>query len=529
MARLWPGVLALALLASVVAGALGALLAAAPDIEFGTLVDDRYLRRVVAFTFWQALLSTALSTGLAILVARALARREGRRGRTWLLKLVGLPLVVPGIVAVFGIVAVYGHSGWINDLASFLGAPRWQNLYGLSGILIAHVFFNLPLAVRLLLPLWSAVPGETWRLAAQLGMRSGAIWRLIEWPLLRQALPGVAGLVFMLCFTSFAVVLTLGGGPAASTVEVAIYQALRFDFDPARAAFLALLELGCCALLVGFGQRLVVAMPSEITPGRAHSRPDAGGKAGRIADTVLIASLVGFVALPLAAVVFAGLAGPVGKVLRDALFWECALRSLVIALCAAPLALGLGWSLLAMCRRLRLRHGRPGWADGVELSGSLVIVVPPIVLGTGFFILLSPRVDIYAAGPPLVVLVNALMGVPYVLRVLGPLHRQISARYEHLCENLDLRGLSRLRRVDLPLLRRPLGLALGLCAALSVGDLGVVALFGTRDNATLPLLLYQKMASYRMDEAAVIALCLIVMCLGLFAAIERAVGGRSRC
>ena len=180
-----------------------------------------------------------------------------------------------------------------------------------------------------------------------------------------------------------------------------------------------------------------------------------------------------------------------------------------------------------MCRRLRLAHARPGWADGVELSGSLVIVVPPIVLGTGFFILLSPHVDVYAAGPPLVVLVNALMGVPYVLRVLGPLHRQMSARYERLSENLGLRGLARLRLVEARLLRRPLGLALGLCAALSVGDLGVIALFGTRDNATLPLLLYQKMASYRMDEAAVIALLLIVLCLGLFATIERAVGGRS--
>ena len=527
MVRLWPGVLALALLASIVAGALGALLTAAPDIDLGTLASDRYLRRVVAFTFWQALLSAALSTGLAIPVARALARREGLPGRAWLLKLVGLPLVVPSIVAVFGIVAVYGHSGWINDLASLLGAPRWTNLYGLWGILLAHVFFNLPLAVRLLLPLWSAVPGETWRLVSQLGMPSGAIWRLIEWPLLRQALPGVAGLVFMLCFTSFAVVLTLGGGPAASTVEVAIYQALRFDFDPARAVFLALLELTCCALLVGFGQRLVVAMPSEVTPGRTHPRPDTGGRAGRIADAVLILAIAAFVALPLAAVAVAGLAGPVGKVLGDGLFWACAARSLVIALCAAPLALALGWSLLAMCRRLRLRHRMPGWADGVELSGSLVIVVPPIVLGTGFFILLSPHVDVYVAGPPLVVMANALMGVPYVLRVLGPLHRQMSTRYEHLCENLGLGGLPRLRLVEAPLLRRPLGLALGLCAAISVGDLGVIALFGTRDNATLPLLLYQKMASYRMDEAAVIALFLIVMCLGLFAALERLVGGRS--
>ncbi|TIW01612.1 MAG: thiamine/thiamine pyrophosphate ABC transporter permease ThiP, partial [Mesorhizobium sp.] len=66
-------------------------------------------------------------------------------------------------------------------------------------------------------------------------------FRLLEWPVLRAAMPGVAGLVFMLCITSFTIVLTLGGGPAATTLEVAIYQALRFDFDPARAVVLTLL------------------------------------------------------------------------------------------------------------------------------------------------------------------------------------------------------------------------------------------------------------------------------------------------
>ena len=84
----------------------------------------------------------------------------------------------------------------------------------------------------------------------ELGMGPAARFRVIEWPALASALPGIAGLVFMLCATSFAVVLTLGGGPSASTLEVAIYQALRFDFDPARAAALTLTQLALTGLLV---------------------------------------------------------------------------------------------------------------------------------------------------------------------------------------------------------------------------------------------------------------------------------------
>jgi thiamine transport system permease protein len=165
----------------------------------------------------------------------------------------------------------------LNRIAAVVGLPPRQYLYGLTGILIAHVFFNLPLAVRLLLPAWQSIPGESWRLAAQLGMRSSHILLYIEWPVLRQSVPLVAGLVFMLCFTSFAVVLTLGGGPLATTVEVAIYQALRFDFDLPRAGLLALLQLFFCGAIVTVLQLLGRTPDIEPLTGVQHMRPDLGG------------------------------------------------------------------------------------------------------------------------------------------------------------------------------------------------------------------------------------------------------------
>ena len=528
MAGLLPGALALGLLALLVGGALAALAAAAPTFAPGALWADAYLRHVVVFTIWQALLSTLLSVGAAVPVARALARRRAFPGRTALLRLFGLPLVIPTIVAVFGIVAVYGQAGAINRLAAALGLPVGQYLYGLGGILIGHVFFNLPLATRLLLPAWESVPGETWRLASQLGMRSAAIFRLIEWPLLRQALPGVAGLVFMLCFTSFAVVLVLGGGPAATTIEVAVYQALRFDFDLARTVTLALVQIGLCAAFVGLGQALGRPMPLAPTAQRPQDRPDLGTLAGRLGDALAIAVAGLYVLLPLATVLYAGLAGPLGAVLRQPALWQAAARSLAVALAAGSLSLALGWALLITARELRLRRYRPRLADLVEVGGSLVLVVPPLVLGAGLFVLLSPVADVFSVALGLVVIVNAVMGLPYVIRVLGPPVMRVAEQHDRLCASLGIAGWNRLRLVEWPAARKAAGLALALVSALAAGDLGAIALFGTQDTATLPLLLYQRLSSYRLGEAAVTALVLVALSLGLFAAIERAVGGRGR-
>jgi thiamine transport system permease protein len=526
--RLVPGALTFLLLGLVIGGAFAGLLRAAGTLDYGGFLHSRYTQRIVTFTVWQALLSTLISVGPAILVARALARRASFPGRALLLRLFGLPLVLPTLVGILGVVAIYGHSGLINRIIAATGAEPLQFLYGLPGILIAHAFFNLPLAVRLLLPVWGAIPGETWRLATQLGMNSRQVFGLIEWPLLRQALPGVAGLVFMLCFTSFAVVLTLGGGPANSTIEVALYQAVRFEFDLGKAVQLALLQVAICGLLVAAGQRFVRDVPLTPALQRPHDRPDVASVGGRLIDAAVLLAAAAFVVLPLAAVLANGLAGPVGRVLADSTLWLAATRSLGVALGAGLLATIAGWGLLLTSRELRLRRYRPRAASAMETVASLVLVVPPLVISTGLFAVLSPIADVFALGIALVIVVNAIMGLPYVIRTLGPPLMRAGEQHDRLCASLGIAGWNRLRLVEWPLLRRPVGLALALSAALAVGDLGVIALFGTQDTTTLPLVIYQRMAAYQLDAAAVTALVLTALCFGLFAAIERGVGGHGR-
>ncbi len=518
-----PASLSLSVVGLLVGGALLALGLTAGGLALADNLGQPYLWRVVWFTLWQAALSTLLSVAFAIPLARALSRRRFP-GRGLLLRIFSLSLVVPVIVAIFGIVAVHGRRGWVNEALEAFGFSGVHYLYGLGGILIGHCFLNMPFVARILLQALDTVPPESWRVASQYGLRSRDLFRLIEWPAMRTVLPGVAGLVFMLCFTSFAVVLTLGGGPKATTLEVAVYQALRFDFDLGRAVTLALVQLVCCGGIVLAVLHLSLPGNLSLTEGRAYPRPDRAGWPGRLADSAMIGGAMIFVLLPLAAVVLAGFNAKAASVLTDPALWRALGQSLTIAMASAVLALLLGAALLISSRSLRHRLLRPAAANRLELSASLILVVPPFVLATGLFVMLRHVTDVFALAMPLVILVNALMALPFVVRFLGGPMMAEAQKHDRLCQSLGLAGWNRLRLIEWPSLRRPIALALAVAATLSLGDLGVIALFGSQDFATLPLLLYQAMGGFRMAEAAVIAAVLSLLCLLLFLSIEYGLG-----
>ena len=93
-----------------------------------------------------------------------------------------------------------------------------------------------------------------------------------------------------------------------------------------------------------------------------------------------------------------------------------------------------------------------------------------------------------------------------------------------MAQTLGLSGGARLRWLTLPRLARPLGMGAGLAAALSMGDLGVVALFAGQDQATLPLVVQRLSGAYRMEQAAAAALVLVACSFALFALCD--IGGR---
>ncbi len=509
----WSGSAALLFVALLVIGPLVALWLRADTSTSLTSTDWAAVR----FTLFQAILSATISVLLAIPVARALARRNFR-GRSVLVTLLGAPFLLPVIVAIFGLLAIWGRSGIVSQILQSLGAER-LNIYGLTGVLLAHVFFNLPLVTRLILQGWGRIPVEHFRLSAQIGMTPKDIFLRLEMPMLRSILPGAFLLVFLLCVTSFAVALTLGGGPKATTIELAIYQALRFEFDLGKAAVLGLIQFIICGIIAFWSLRATapIVFGSGLTT--VTRRWDVSSKIMLWQDSLVLIAVTVFLGAPLVSVIGRGL--PALTNLPDAV-WPAIFNSLIVALFSAALSVLLALALAGYIDELKARHQK--MSSVVEGFGLLTLAASPFVLGTGLFIIIHPIADPFALALPVTALVNAAISLPLALRALLPALQHNRQIYGRLSDSLDLQGWARFRLTTWPVIRKPLGFSTGLAAALSMGDLGVITLFAPPDVETLPLIMYRLMGVYRMDEAASVALILVALTLTLFWVFDR--GGR---
>ncbi len=493
----WPGVIAAALVAAMTLGTLGAVALRAES--FSAL--SRFDWLAVRFTVVQALLSAFLSVLFAIPAARALARRSFP-GRGLLITLLGAPFILPTIVAILGLTAVFGRTGFVSTVLSWAGLEP-ISIYGFHGVVLAHVFFNLPLATRLLLQGWGGIPAERFRLASALHFGPKDVFRHLERPMLREIVPGAFTVIFLICTTSFAVALTFGGGPKATTVELAIYEAFLYDFNLGKASLLALIQVVICALAVLLSLKFRVPQMGSGGLNRVVQRFDAQNASARLLDLFWVVIVSLFLLAPLVAIALRGAGGVTDL---PASVWSAALRSLLTALGSAALAILLSLALALSALRWR----------GLEIIGMSSIAASPLVMGTGLYIVLFAITDPSIWALPITALVNAVMSMPFILRALGPALAGAERDYRRLADSLGMTGLSRIRLVLLPRLRVPMGFSAGLAAALSMGDLGVITLFARPDAATLPLQIYRLMGSYRMDQAMGAALLLLGLSLALF-------------
>jgi thiamine transport system permease protein len=497
--------LVLLLFRAIVAAAAGQVVTSPVDVD---------LPNLLRMTTIQAGLSTIISLVVGVALAWALNRLRFP-GRGLVVGLFASAIVTPGLIVAFGLLTVWGRAGWINAVVQLFGGSLAIPIFGLGGILAAHVILDGAFAARILLGRLDAVPETRLKTGQSLGLSAATRFAVIDWPAIRGTLPGLAAIIFLLAFTSFPIVLLLGGGPANQTLEVAIYSAVRLDFDLGAAVELALVQIAICGAIIVLATAFA-PLPSSLGPTAGQSWADSK-PARAVQIVILVLSLIGF-GLPLVAVLAGLFGGGIADLARRAAFWSALGVSLGVAIASAILTLALALALALGLAATRNAAGRLL----ISAPAYTYLAVPAMVLALGFFLLVRGfGVEPGDAGPEVIVVGNALLSLPFAIATLGPPLEAIATGQGRLIRSLGLSGFRQFTLVEWPLLGRDIGVVLALAFCFSLGDLGIISLFGTENFTTLPLLLVEALGAYRTNDAAIIAALMLVVTILALVALPR--------
>jgi thiamine transport system permease protein len=463
------------------------------------VLADPLTREVVWFTVWQALASTFLTIAVAFPAAYVLGRYRFR-GRNVVGALVFVPFVLPTVVVALAFLAI------LPD-----GSER-----GWAPILVAHAFFNVAVVVRIVGTFWAGLDPRIGEAAATLGAGPLARFREITAPLLLPAVAAAAAIVFLFSFTSFGVVLILGG-PRYATIEAEIYnQAVRL-FDLRAAAVLSIVQLLCVVAAISVTLRLERRL--AVT---GHLRPEGETlRAPRTTREKLVvgASLGGlglFIGVPLVVLVERSLAAGDGYGLDAyralgrsssvllATPWEAVLNSIVYSAAATVIAVVVG-GLAAFA----IAGSRSRVVDSLIL---LPLGASAVMLGLGFLIAFDTAPLDFRAAPWIVPVAQALVAIPFVVRIVAPTLRSIDPRLREAAALLGASPQRVRREIDLPIVSRGLAVAAGFAFAISLGEFGATVFLARPDRPTLPVAIFRFLGRPgEVNVAQAYALAVVLM------------------
>ena len=499
------------------------------------LLAGGYLFRLAGFSAWQALLSTLL-TLLAGLPAAYVFARYRFRGKTLLRALATVPFVLPTVVVAAAFGVLLGPNGVINAaLQSLFGlAEPPLRLQGtLSLVLLAHVFYNLTVVLRIVGGLWSHLDPSLEEAAAVLGASRARVWREVTLPLLLPAIGAAALLVFLFTWTAFGTVLILGE-PRFATIEVEIYRQALEVFNLPVAAVLSLLQIAASVALTVVYTRLQArtAVSLNLRPESAVERRPARLGQRLVVVGVVLAMLVLLLA-PLLALTVRSLtvAGRwsfewyrlLGENRGNSYFFvppAGAMRnSLLVAGATTILALAIG--LPAAYLLLSPRGRLQALADPIFM---LPLGTSAVTLGFGYLIALDEPPLNLRASPLMIPIAHTLIAFPFVVRALLPVLRGIDPRLREAAAVLGARPGRVLWEVDVPIVARALLIGAVFAFTISLGEFGAALLVGRPEFPTMPVVIYRflgRPGSANYGQALAMSTLLMIATAVSFVAIER--------
>lgn len=502
---------------------------------FTRIITSTYYRDTLFFTIWQAALSTFLTIGLALPGAYIFTRFRFP-GKSILMSLITLPFVLPTVAVAAAFSALLGSNGLFNEFLMGLfnlAEPPVQIERTLGLILIVHVFYNYAIALRIIASYWANQSPRIDDAARILGAHGWRLWYEIRLPMLRPAITAAAVLVFIFTFTSFGVVLILGGIRFA-TLEVQIYYQALNVFDLPLAAALSLVQISAMFAMMIVYTRLQRRIAGDFQTSQQVSRlPATKWEWGLLLTNLGTILLLLFT--PLAALVWRSLttggrapslfyfealsSNPRNSVLFVAPI-EALGNSLFFAVITTLLALFIGL-LTAYLVAARKQTQFSKWMDPIFM---LPLATSAVTLGFGYIITLDrPPLDLRSSWV-IVPIAHSLIAIPFVIRSVLPTLRAIPPSVQEAAAVLGANPFQVWRYVDLPLISRGLIVGASFAFTVSMGEFGASLFLARPDTPTLPIVIFRLLGqpgATNYGQALALSVILMFVCATAFILIER--------
>jgi thiamine transport system permease protein len=495
----------------------------------------------ILFTFYQAGLSTLLTLLVGLPIAYLFSHFDFR-GKPFLRAVTAVPFMLPTVVVAAGFTALLGPRGWVNlvlmDVFN-LTYPPITFVGTLTAILVAHVFYNTTIVIRLVGNSWAQLDPRLAHAARVLGADPTSVLRKITLPLLRPSLMAATLLVFLFDFTSFGVVLLLGGGQFR-TLEVEIYvQATRFLNLPA-AALLSMIQLLFTlffSIIYSWGvtKAIVPINPRAASLNIRLAKP-LWEKIFVLAATIFIVILfvLPMAALPARSVVRLepdrGERGEFQSSLTlnnyheltinrtGSLFYvppfEAVRNSLIYAFITLTLSLLLGFpAASALARPSKLERL-------VDPFLMLPLGASAVTLGLGYILAFNR----WLYSPILVPLAHTTLALPFVIRSLQPALTSIPHRLREAASVLGATPQQVWRSVDLPIIARALTAAGVFAFTVSLGEFGATSMLVRPEYPTMTTAIARFLSQpggLNYGQAMAMATILLVVTTTAILVIER--------
>lgn len=458
----------------------------------------------VWFTLWQATVSTLAVLVVAFPLTWVVSTFDFP-GRRAVLGVVTVPFVLPSVVVATAFIAL----GMRDSIVA---------------ILAAHTFFNTSVVVRTVSTVWARLDRTPIEAARTLGATPWQAFRRVTFPSLAPSIAAASSIVFLLCFTSFGIVLILGG-LRLRTIEVEIYQRVTTFLDLPAAGALALLQLVGVTAIMAIYARVQERRSRRIGLVAEHRvlRRPRGRERGVMA--AIVAVTVGLTLAPPTVLVARSLEGRAAgwrflanpePLAVDPL--AAVGNSVQAAVVAAVIALAVGIPAAVVVAR-----SRPGWGRWLDVVVMLPLGTSAVTIGLGFLVALDRPIDLRTA-PVIVPIAHALVAIPFVVRAVLPTLRSIRTVLRDAAAVLGASPARVWREIDLPLMARATGVAGGFAAAVSLGEFGATAFIVRPATLTVPTLIYRLLGrpgAVTFSGAMAMSVILMVLVAGLVMGLDR--------